>query len=147
MTKEIVQKYGNRVKYSEKELRTLHEGGHRIRHIEKMSEAAPLYSIEAEVVKSCNCNSGHVEGQKFVLDIDGNLITKYCPKRMCVYLLSQLTVPVAVINERLSEGLNPNDFHFMRYVRCPDAGVDCMGYGEVMLKIKVVPRINDKTAV
>lgn len=32
-----------------------------------------------------------------------------------------MTVPVGLINERLSEGLDPNDFHFMRYVRCPDA--------------------------
>jgi hypothetical protein len=58
-----------------------------------------------------------------------------------VYLLSQLTIPVAQINERLSEGLDPNDFHFMRYVRCLDVGVECMGYGEVMLKVQVVPRI------
>jgi hypothetical protein len=46
-----------------------------------------------------------------------------------------------LINERLSEGLEPNDFHFMRKVKCLDAGVDCLGYGEVMLKIRVVPRI------
>ena len=58
----------------------------------------------------------------------------------CVYLVSQLTVPVALINERLSEGHDPNDFHFMRYVRCPDVGVECLGYGEVMLKVQVVPR-------
>jgi|GEM_PF-3129973 len=58
MTKEVVKKYGNRVKYSEKELETFHEGGHRIRHIERISEVAPLYSIEAEVIKSHNCNSG-----------------------------------------------------------------------------------------
>jgi hypothetical protein len=75
------------------------------------------------------------------MDVDGNLISKYCPKRMCVYLVSQLTIPIAVINERFSEGLPPNDFHFMRYVRCPDVGVECMGYGKVMLKIRVVPRI------
>lgn len=141
MTKEVIKKYGNRVKYSERELETLHEGGHRIRHIERISEIAPLYSIEAEVIKSRNCNSGHLEGQKFILDVDGNFITKYCPKRMCVYLISQLSIPVALINERLSEGLEPNDFHFMRYVRCQDVGVECYGYGEVMLNVKVIPRV------
>jgi hypothetical protein len=142
MTKETIKKYGKRVSYSEKELKTFLEGGHRIRHIERISEVAPQYSIEAEVVKSRNCNSGHIEGQKLIMDVDGNLISKYCPKRMCVYLVSQLTVPIAVINERFSEDLSPNDFHFMRYVRCPDVGVDCMGFGEVMLKVQVVPRIN-----
>ena len=93
----------------------------------------------AEVVDAKHCNSGRKVGQTFILDVDGNFITKLCPKRMCVYLVSQLTIPVALINERLSEGLEPNDFHFMRYVS-PDAGVECYGYGEVMLKIKVVPR-------
>ena len=141
MTKEIVKKYGSRVKYSEKELTTFRQGGHRVRHVERLSKAAPLYSIETEVIKSHNCNSGHDKGQKFVLDIDGNFITKLCPKRMCVYLISQLTIPVALINERLSEGLSPNDFHFMRQVRCPDAGVECLGYGEVTLKVQAVPRV------
>ena len=57
-----------------------------------------------------------------------------------VYLISQLTLPVAMINERLSEGQEPGDFHFMRYVRCLDVGVECLGFGEVMMKVNVVPR-------
>ncbi|MDI7261843.1 MAG: hypothetical protein QME90_18260 [Thermodesulfobacteriota bacterium] len=81
-------------------------------------------------------------GDKFVMDTDGNLISKLCPKRMCVYLISQLAIPVALINERLSEELEPNQFHFMHYVRCPDVGVECSGYGEVMLRIQVIPRQN-----
>ena len=64
------------MKYSEKELKTFHQGGHRVRHVERLSKASPLYSIEAEVIKSHNCNSGHDKGQKFVMDIDGNIITK-----------------------------------------------------------------------
>ena len=140
MTKEVIKKYGERVKYSENELKTFHDGGHRIRQVERLSEASSLYTIEAEVIEACNCNSQHSKGQKFILDVDGSFITKLCPKRMCVYLISQLVVPVALINERLSEELSPNDFHFMRYIRCPDAGVECLGYGEVTLKIQVVER-------
>ena len=139
MIETIINKFGRRVKYSDKEMKQFHKGGHRIRHVKRMSKAAPLYSIEAEVIQSRHCNSGHEQGQKFVLDIDGSFITKHCPKKMCVYLISQLTIPVALINERLSEGHDPNDFHFMRYVRCPDVGVECLGYGEVMLNVQVVP--------
>ena len=73
--------------------------------------------------------------------MDGNFITKRCPKKMCVYLISQLAIPVALINERLSEALDPADFHFMRYVKCLDAGVDCLGYGEVMMQVRVIPRM------
>ena len=137
---EIIKMYGQRVGYSDLELDTFHEGGHRIRQVKRLSETSSLYSIEAEVVEAKNCNSGHVKGQKFILDVDGNFITKLCPKRMCVYLISQLTIPVALINERLSESKNPADFHFMRYVRCPDVGVECLGYGEVSLKINVIER-------
>jgi len=141
MVKDVIQEYGHRVGYSDSEIDKFREGGHRTRHIKRLSQAAQLYSIEAEVIRSRHCNSGHTEGQKFILDVDGNLITKLCPKKMCVYLVSQLPIPVAQINERLSEGHDPGDFHFMRYVRCPDVGVECLGYGEVMLKVQVVPRV------
>ena len=141
MVDDIIKKYGQRVGYNDSEMEKFREGGHRVRHVKRLSEAAPLYSIEAQVVRSRNCNSGHVERQKIVLDIDGNLVTKLCPKKMCVYLVSQLAIPIAQINERLSEGHDPNDFHFMRYVRCPDVGVECLGYGEVMLKVSVIPRV------
>jgi len=141
MEKDIIEEYGQRVGYNDSEIGKFREGGHRTRHIKRLSQAAKLYSIEAEVIRSRHCNSGHTEGQKFILDVDGNLITKLCPKKICVYLVSQLPIPVAQINERLSEGHDPADFHFMRYVRCPDVGVECLGYGEVMLKVQVVPRV------
>jgi hypothetical protein len=144
LSEDIVERFANRVGYNPTEVKTLEDGGHRIRHINRLARAVSLYSIVAEAVSVRHCNSGHEAGQLFVMDIDGNFITKLCPKRMCVYLVSQLVVPVALINERLSEGLDPNDFHFMRYVRCPDTGVDCYGYGEVTLKIEVVPRMTGK---
>ena len=138
----IIKRYSQRVNYSDSEMKLFGEGGHRIRHVKRLAKAAPLYSIEAEVVKSRHCNSRHEVGQKIIMDVDGNFITKLCPKRMCVYLISQLTLPVALINERLNEGHEPGDFHFMRYVRCLDVGVDCLGFGEVMIKVTVVPRGN-----
>jgi len=140
MKDEIIKNYGRRVGYTESDIETFHKGGHRIRQVERLSQAASNYTILAEVVDAKHCNSGHTVGQTFTLDVDGNFISKLCPKKMCVYLISQLSIPVALINERLSEGLEPNDFHFMRYVKCPDAGVYCYGYGEVMLKVNVVQR-------
>ena len=140
MSEETLKRYAHRVGYTSSETDLFREAGHRIRHIDRLSAAAPLYSIVAEVVEARHCNSGHKVGQRLVLDVDGNFITKLCPSRICVYLASQLTIPVALINERLSEKLEPNAFHFMRYVRCPDVGVECLGYGEVKLKVEVVPR-------
>lgn len=141
MSGEIIKKYAKRVGYSKSQLDLFHENGHRIRQVERLSQAAPAYSIEAEVIDAQHCNSGHHIGQKFILDVDGNFITKLCPKKMCVYLISQLAIPVALINERFSEGLDPNDFHFMRTVKCLDTGVECLGYGQVMMKVRVIPRV------
>jgi hypothetical protein len=141
MKEDVVSRYARRVGFTDAETEKFREGKPQVRHVNHLSAVASLYSIQAEVVASRNCNSGHVVGQKLVLDVDGNFITKLCPKRMCVYLLSQLAIPVALINERLSEGLEPNDFHFMRYARCPDVGVDCSGFGEVMVEVSVIPRV------
>jgi uncharacterized repeat protein (TIGR04076 family) len=139
----VLKRFGARVGYSEVDLARFQPGDPRLRQVERLARVAARYSIQAEVVMARHCNSGYREGDKFILDVDGNFITKFCPPRVCVYLISQLTVPVALINERLSEGLDPNQFHFMRDVRCPDVGVECGGYGEVMLRVQVVPRVKD----
>ena len=140
MTKDVVERFGDRLGYSEKERELFQEGGHRLRQVRRMAEAAQKYSILAEVIESRHCNSGHIKGQKLLMDIDGNFITKLCPKKMCVYLISQFTAPVVLINKRINEGLDPNHFHFMRQVSCLDVGVECMGYGQVMVSVSVVPR-------
>ena len=108
MKEEIIRQYSERVGYTESEAEIFKKGGHRVRQVKRLSQAAARYSIQAEVVGAKNCNSGHEIGQTFILDVDGSFITKLCPKRMCVYLISQLVIPVALINERLSEGLDPN---------------------------------------
>jgi len=136
-----LKRFGDRVGYTETDLKQFQAGDPRLRQMERMGRAAARYSIAAEVVQARNCNSGYQAGDKFILDVNGNFITKLCPARLCVYAISQLAVPVALINERLGEGLDPNQFHFMHQVRCLDVGVECGGYGEVMLEIKVVPRV------
>jgi hypothetical protein len=143
MDEKTLKRFGEHFGYTDAELAGFKPGDPRLRLMEHMTRAAARYSIAAEVVKARNCNSGYRVGDRFVLDAAGNFLTKLCPSRLCVYLLSQLAVPVALINERFSEGLEPNGFHFMHQVRCLDVGVDCAGYGEVMLEVKVVPRIKN----
>lgn len=137
---EMLRRFGDRVGYSEADLEKFKDGDPRTRHMRNLAAAAPVYSIEAKVVESRHCNSGYRVGDKFVLDADGNFISKLCPKRLCVYAVSQMAVPVALINERLSENLDANAFHFMHQVRCLDVGVDCAGYGGIRMEISVVPR-------
>jgi uncharacterized repeat protein (TIGR04076 family) len=138
--KEILKRFGDRVGYTESDLKKFRDNDPRVRLMERVAIAAARCSIEVTVIESRHCNSGHKVGEKFVLDVDGNFIAKLCPKKMCVYAVSQLAVPVALINERFSEGLDPNEFHFMHQVRCMDVGVDCSGYGGIRMIVEVVPR-------
>ena len=62
MADEIIERYRKRVGYSDSELEKLHEEGHRIRHLKRVAKVAPLYSIEAEIIRSRHCNSGHEMG-------------------------------------------------------------------------------------
>ena len=131
-----LKRFGELVGYTEADLAHFQAGDPRLRQMERLGRAAARYSIAAEVVQARNCNSGYQVGDKFILDVDGNFLPKFCPPRLCVYAMSQLAVPVALINERLSEGLDPNQFHFMHQVRCLDVGVECAGYGEVNWRLK-----------
>jgi len=140
MSTTLLLRFANKVGYSPEDLEHFSDEDSRVRHIERMSEAARQYSIQATVVSARHCNSGYRVGDTFLLDADGNILTKFAPKKLCVYAMAQLVVPVALINERLSQGLDPNAFHFMHRVRCPDVGVECGGYGEVTLEVKAVPR-------
>jgi len=63
----VIRKYGERVGYTDSEIEKFYEGGHRIRQVSRLSRATAKYSIQAEVVNSKNCNSGHIVGQTFVL--------------------------------------------------------------------------------
>ncbi|MFZ5585222.1 MAG: hypothetical protein ACOZHQ_04760 [Thermodesulfobacteriota bacterium] len=136
----ILSLYAQRVGYDAADLARLGPADPRRRHIARLAEAGQRLSIVAQVIEANHCNAGYRPGDRFVLDADGNFIAKLCPKRICVYLASQMVVPVALINERLSEGLEPNAFHFMRQAACPDRGVACAGYGRVVVKIGAEPR-------
>jgi uncharacterized repeat protein (TIGR04076 family) len=135
--KRVLKRFGARVGYTGAEMEQFGAGDPRLRQISRLARAAARYSIQAEVVRARNCNSGYQEGDKFILDVDGNFITKFCPPRFCVYAMSQLVVPVALINERLSEGLDPSPVSFhapgplpgcggrMRWLRRSDAANFC----------------------
>jgi uncharacterized repeat protein (TIGR04076 family) len=138
-----LKRFGELVGYTEADFKHFEPGDPRVRQMERLGRAAARYSIAVEVVKARNCNSGYQPGDRFILDVDGNFITKFCPSRLCAYAVSQLAVPVALINERLSEDLDPNHFHFMDQVRCLDVGAACGGYGEVRFEVKVVPRVKE----
>jgi uncharacterized repeat protein (TIGR04076 family) len=96
-------------------------------------------TIVAEVVESHGCNSQHKVGDKFYLDGSGNLISKLCPKRMCIFALQPLLPAVFAADELLYAGVDPNQMRFNR-AGCFDVGVKCGGWGRIIMEIRVEDR-------
>jgi uncharacterized repeat protein (TIGR04076 family) len=96
-------------------------------------------TIVVQVVDSHGCNSQHKVGDKFYFDGAGNLLTKRCPKKVCVYALNAATGLIFASNELLYAGVDPNEMRFKR-AGCFDVGVQCGGWGRVVLEISVVER-------
>jgi uncharacterized repeat protein (TIGR04076 family) len=113
-------------------------GGIRSRQMQRLDDAEKNYAIEASVIVARNCKVGHRVGEQFIFDVHGNLDSARCPERVCVYLIAQLVSVVARINEKLMQTGDFDDLYFLRYARCPDVGVENLGYGEVIVRTRMI---------
>jgi uncharacterized repeat protein (TIGR04076 family) len=106
-----------------------------------LSKVPELFSktIVAEVKQAHGCNSGHKVGEKFYFDGSGNLLTKLCPSRMCIYALSALQPLVFAVHELIYAGADPNKMIFKR-CGCIDIGLECGGWGKVIMEVSVQDR-------
>ncbi len=96
-------------------------------------------TIVIEVVESSGCNTEHKAGDKFYFDGAGNLLTKLCPERICIYALSAAEKLIFAANELLYAGVNSNEMRFKR-AGCSDVGVHCGGWGHIVMEIRVEER-------
>jgi uncharacterized repeat protein (TIGR04076 family) len=96
-------------------------------------------TIVAEVVESTGCNGQHKVGDKFYMDGAGCLITKLCPKKMCIYALQSFAAGVFAMNELFYAGVDPNQMRFKR-AGCYDVGVHCGGWGHIVVELKIEDR-------
>jgi len=124
--------------YSDEEMKKFRENP---RNVHVLAKAPELMNktIVVEVVESKNCNSKHKVGDKFFFDGAGNLLTKKCPKRICIYALAQLPQLIFAANELVYAGVDPNEMKF-RKAGCFDVGVDCGGWGHIVMEIRVEER-------
>jgi len=111
------------------------------RNADVLAKAPALMAktIVVEVVESAGCNSQHKVGDKFYFDGAGNLLTKLCPKKVCIYALNAATSMIFAANELIYAGVDPNEMRFKR-AACFDVGVQCGGWGRVVLELSVVDR-------
>lgn len=133
-----VQRFIHQVDYNPEEIQRFTRGGHRLRFLRNRSKYPTAAVIEAAIVHSGSCRSGYATGERFIIDLNGGLVVEHCPRRLCIHLISQFALPVSLICERISEGLNPQDFHFARQVRCDNLSADCMPNGGVFARLRIV---------
>lgn len=124
--------------YSDEEMKKFRENP---RNEDVLSQAPALMNktIIVEVVDSHGCNSQHKVGDKFYFDGAGNLITKQCPQKICVYALSSMASLIFTSNELFYAGVDPNAMRFKR-TGCFDVGVQCGGWGHIVLELKMEDR-------
>jgi uncharacterized repeat protein (TIGR04076 family) len=96
-------------------------------------------AIVLEVVESNGCNSQHKVGDKLYFDGAGNLLTKHCPEKVCVYAMNAAIPLIYASNELFYAGVDPNEMRFKR-AACIDVGVQCGGWGRVVLELNVKDR-------
>lgn len=120
--------------YSDQELERFKSDPRNIEVVMKASEFKNR-TIVAEVMEAHGCNSQHKAGDKFYLDGAGNLISKRCPDKMCIYAVSALQNAVFAMGELLMAGVEPNEMRFKR-AGCFDVGVQCGGWGRVVLEVR-----------
>lgn len=92
------------------------------------------YKMIAEVVQSRGCALHLKEGEKFVLTSDGLLLADESTAPLCLWALAPLVPFNYMVYDRLIEGQDPTELGLDR-VRCLDVGLECGGWGEVLLKV------------
>jgi len=124
--------------YNEEEMKKFRENP---RNEDVLAKAPALMNktIVVKVVDSHGCNSQHKVGDKFYFDGAGNLLTKLCPQRICIYALSSIASLIFTSNELFYAGINPNEMRFKR-AGCFDVGVQCEGWGHIVMEIGVEDR-------
>ena len=124
--------------YTDEEMKAFRENP---RNEDVLSKAPALLDkrIVLEVVASQGCNSRHKVGDKLYIDGAGNLLTERGPKKICIYALNAATSMIFASNELFYAGVDPNDMRFKR-AACFDVGVQCGGWGRIVLELSVQDR-------
>jgi uncharacterized repeat protein (TIGR04076 family) len=107
-------------------------------------EEAPLFStheMEVEVIESSNCIAGYKRGDKFVVDSLGILVKERCPEKLCVGAIFAIKI---VVDRMWEAFLNNTTEVLHNTVRCPDVGIAHGGVGEVLMRIRAVPKQKHK---
>jgi len=121
--------------YNENQMEAIKKSPQHLRWIKVFPKLRKIRMV-AEVVESRNCMAQLKKGDKYYFKWGGYVLDKNeGAENVCLWAVSQLLPFYCMINDRLVEGLDPNDM-IVNHVRCYDVGFrgHC-GYGEVLMKV------------
>ncbi|MFX1418587.1 MAG: TIGR04076 family protein [Promethearchaeota archaeon] len=139
MSKEILDNIKSHLGYNDEEMKIFLADP---KNLEVLKKAPYLMNktIVIEVVESHGCNSQHKVGDKFYFDGFGNLLTKLSPSRICISALGAVEKLIYAASALMYTGQDPNEKLFPVRTGCPDVGLKCGGWGNIVMEIKVVDR-------
>lgn len=90
--------------------------------------------VVAEVVQAKNCPV-HGEGAKYVIRGNGAMLPQDAKNNMCLDCMPLIVPFQHMVYDKVLEGEEVTGME--QFVRCPDTGVECGGFGTAMLKLTV----------
>jgi uncharacterized repeat protein (TIGR04076 family) len=138
INKDVWKFYQKHLGYNDDEIKKFQQNP---RNEDVISKAAALMNktIVIEVVEAHGCNSRHKAGDKFYFDGSGNLLTKLCPSRICFGAMNAMPPLISMAHELFYAGVDPNEMRFKK-ASCIDIGIQCGGWGRVIMEVKVEDR-------
>lgn len=127
------KRFQEHIGYSDEDMEVFRSDPVRVKMVTETPEFVKKRII-AEVIESHGCHSGHTVGQKIVMDGNGQLISKKCPDRMCLFAVTALKGPIDKIYERFIGHTDPNNER-IETVQCSDIGLDKGGWGKILMKV------------
>ena len=138
INEEIKNELKNHLGYNDEEMDAFLKNP---RNIDVLNKTLRLLNktVIIDIIESHGCNSQHKVGDKFYFDGAGNLLTKMCPKKICIYALSAIDKLIFAENELVYANVDPNEMRFKR-TSCFDVGLKCGGWGQIIMELRVEKR-------
>jgi hypothetical protein len=70
------------------------------------------------------------------MDGNGQMLTRECPEKTCIFALAALENPVNQVYERFIAHSDPNNER-TAVVQCHDIGLDKGGWGKILMRVSV----------
>ncbi|MFW9783932.1 MAG: hypothetical protein ACFFFB_16725 [Candidatus Heimdallarchaeota archaeon] len=128
----------NILEFTDEEMKVLMENPNNVQILRKAPDLMKK-TIIVEVVKSHGCAAQHRVGDKLYFTGDGNLLSKLCPKKICMSALNAAGRLVSNAVTLMWADQDPNKMLF-KIAGCSDVGLECGGWGNIAMEIKVEDR-------